>query len=129
MRPQAWVNDFALLLLDRPSTTRPLLRLPPGEASVGCLPTCGRCAAALRLTCLYQADPIVRRKLSTGLRCRVRPPTVAAVPRPAAAAGTPLTAIGWGRARVDWAPFDPQVLQQVGTHGAVVVGTETSEVS
>ena len=29
------VNDIALLLLDRPSTMRPLLHLPPGEAGSG----------------------------------------------------------------------------------------------
>ncbi|PRW59458.1 atrial natriuretic peptide-converting enzyme isoform X1 [Chlorella sorokiniana] len=59
------VNDVALLLLDRPSTTRPLLRLP------------------------------------------------GAVPRPAAAPGTPLTAIGWGIARdKNGNSYDPALLQE-----------------
>lgn len=51
------VNDFALLLLDRPSTKRPLLRLPPGEPSAGCLPSNGRyrCFAA-HLPCWHGAS-------------------------------------------------------------------------
>ncbi|KAI7846123.1 hypothetical protein COHA_000384 [Chlorella ohadii] len=57
------VNDIALLLLDRPSTMRPLLRLPP------------------------------------------------AVPRPAAAPGTLLTAIGWGLTDMNQFTF-PSVLQE-----------------
>ncbi|KAI7846124.1 hypothetical protein COHA_000385 [Chlorella ohadii] len=60
------VYDIALLLLDRPSTMRPLLRLPP------------------------------------------------AAPRPAAAPGTMLTAIGWGVAEdaSDGSYYLPRVLQE-----------------
>lgn len=51
------------------------------------------------------------------LSARGRPSAMAAVPRPAAAAGTPLTVIGWGVARDDWASYNPTVLQQVGSLG------------
>lgn len=92
--PPVQVNDFALLLLDRPATSRPLLRLPDGR--VRCF-----CEARMPSVCRKAFFPPVP---CWSVCLHTHPPTphpvptaaAAALPRPAAAPGTQLTVMGWG---------------------------------
>lgn len=122
----AQVNDIALLLLDRPSTMRPLLHLPPGAALGATL--ANRCNDSL-VACLACWH-------ATYYGPSEGPPSPhtacpAAVPRPAVGPGTPLTALGWGmagesvNASFDW----PAILQEVSRPAAPSMGRRGSQLS